>query len=128
MKAKRTAITAEQKIYDKCDRLYPQLRHGRCCLACLAAWRVRPADVIHHVIRRANPITRFELLNFIPLCNECHQKIHDGKLHEPISQEQMEWLVRLSNKSLKGICIARGITKAEYFQEQYNKIKENILI
>lgn len=128
MRSKRLSVTDEQKIYDKCDRLYPQLRHGRCCLACLAAWRVRPADVIHHIVRRANPITRFELCNLIPLCSECHDKIHAGKLHEPISQEQLEWLNKLANKSLKGICIARGITKAEYFQAQYEKIKENILL
>lgn len=128
MNRKRPAVTAEQKIYDKCDKLYPQLRHGRCCLACLAAWRVCPADVIHHFIRRANPLTRFELLNLIPLCNACHEKIHAGKLHEPISEEQKDWLVRLSNKSLKGLCIARGITKEEYFHQQMERLKEQILL
>lgn len=128
MNSRRPDVTTDQKMLDKGDRLYPQLRHGRCCLACLAAWRVRPADVIHHYIRRANPITRLELLNLIPLCNECHNKIHAGKLHEPISDEQKEWLTHLANKSLKGICIAKGLTKAEYFAKQIERIKEQILI
>lgn len=127
MNYRRPAETAEQKMMDRCEKAYPKLRYGRPCLACLAAWRITPADVIHHYIRRANPITRYELLNFIPLCNSCHEKIHAGKLHEPISEEQKEWLTRLANKSLKGLCIARGITKEEYFREQLERIKENIL-
>lgn len=128
MKQHRTAETLEQKWMDRCERLYPQLRHGRCCLACLCVYRVRPAEHMHHCIRRANPITRYELCNLIPLCAECHQKIHAGKLHEPIPEEQMAWLNQLANKSLKGICIARGITKAEYFEQQYKKIKEQVLL
>lgn len=127
MRYRRVAETDEQKIFDKCDKLYPQLRHGRCCYACLTVWRIRPADVIHHIIRRSNPITRFELRNLMPLCAECHEKIHAGKLTEPISEQHKDWLNRLANKNLKGICIARGITKAEYFAEQLQKIKENIL-
>lgn len=128
MNYKRPAETLEQKIYDKCDKIYPQLRYGRCCMACLSAWRVKPADHIHHIIHRGNPMLRFEILNLIPLCAECHQKIHDGKLTEPISEQHREWLVRQSNKSFKGILIARGITKAEYYQEQYEKLKQLILI
>jgi len=128
MNYKRPAETLEQKIYDKCDKTYPQLRHGRCCMACLSAWRVKPADHIHHIIHRGNPMLRFEILNLIPLCAECHQKIHEGKLTEPISEQHREWLVRQSNKSFKGILIARGITKAEYYQEQYEKLKQLILI
>lgn len=127
MRYKRVAATDEQKIYDKCDKLYPQLRHGRCCYACLGLWRVRPAEHIHHIIRRANPITRFYLPNLLPLCAECHEKIHAGKLTEPITEQHREHLVKMANKSLKGICIARGITKAEYYQQQYEKIKEIIL-
>lgn len=127
MNTRRPAETAKQQMMDRCERLYPKLRYGRCCLACLAAWRVRPADVIHHYIRRANPITRYYLPNLIPLCQECHQKIHDGKLTEPISEQQKEYLTRLANKSLKAICIAKGITEDEYFREQYERMKEQIL-
>lgn len=127
MRARRPAETAKQKMMDRCEALYPKLRYGRPCYACMVAWRVRPADHIHHTIGRANPITRYYLLNFIPLCAECHRKIHEGKLTEPISEQQREHLVKLANKSLKGICIARGITEEDYFREQYEKIKENIL-
>lgn len=127
MRQHRIAETPEQKIFDKCDKLYPQLRHGRCCVPCLVAWRVTPADHIHHIIGRANPITRFYLPNLLPVCWKCHEKIHAGKLTEPISEQQREHLTQLANKSLKGMCIARGITKAEYFQEQYKIMKEQIL-
>lgn len=127
MRTRRVAETLEEKIYDRCDKLYPQLRYGRCCAACLSVWRVRPADHVHHIIHRGNPMLRFEILNLIPLCAECHEKIHAGKLTEPISEQHRDWLIKQNNKSFKGVLIARGITKAEYYQEQYDKMKSLIL-
>lgn len=124
---RKSPKTKEEKIIEKGDKLYPQLRFGRCCIPCLLKYKVVPATEMHHIIRRSNPITRFELLNLLPVCASCHRKIHDGKLHEPISQEHLEWLTQLSNKSLKGICIARGITREEYFEEQIKRIKDQIL-
>lgn len=70
---------------------------------------------------------RYELLNLLPVCWECHQKIHDGKLTEPISEQHRDWLNNMANKDFKGLCIARGITKAEYYAEQYKRMKENLL-
>lgn len=117
-----------QKMIDRCEKLYPKLRNGRPCIPCLVAWRVREADHIHHIIRRGNMLTRFELTNLMPVCAECHNKIHAGKLTEPISEQQKEYLTRLSNKNLKGLCIARGITTEDYFREQYERMKEQILL
>jgi len=128
MNSKRPAKTPEEKVFDKCDKLYPQLRHGRCCLACLARWKVTPATEIHHIIHRGNKMLRFELLNLIPLCSYHHQMIHAGKLTEPISEQQREWLVRMSNKDFKGMLIAKGMTKEEYYLEQYKKMKEQVLL
>jgi hypothetical protein len=128
MNARRPAETLEQKMMDRCEKLYPKLSYGRCCLACLGAYKITPSEHIHHVIGRANPITRYYLPNLIPLCAKHHQMIHDGKMTEPITDLQREHLQQLANKSLKGICIARGITKAEYFEEQYKQIKEQVLI
>lgn len=125
---RKSQKTREEKIIEKGDKLYPQLRHGRCCIPCLIKYKVVPATEMHHIIRRSNPITRFELLNLLPVCASCHRKIHEGKLHEPISEEHMAWLNQLANKSLKGICIARGITREEYFEEQIKRLKEQILI
>lgn len=127
MRRHRLAETDEQKIYDKCDQLYPKLRNGRCCAVCLSMWRMTPADHIHHIIPRANPITRFYLPNLIPLCCKHHQMIHEGKLTEPISEQHRDHLIQMANKSFKGLCIAKGITKAEYFQDQYEKMKEQLL-
>lgn len=127
MRRHRLAETDEQKIYDKCDQLYPKLRIGRCCAVCQSMWRIVPADHIHHIIPRAIPITRFYLPNLIPLCAKHHEMIHAGKLTEPISEQHRDHLQQMANKNLKGYCIAKGITKAEYFQDQYNKMKEQIL-
>lgn len=123
----RTAVTDEQKIYDKCDKLYPQLRFGRCCALCQSMWRITPADCIHHIIHRGNPMMRFYLPNLIPLCNKHHQMIHNGEINEPISERHRDHLTQMNNKSFKGVLIARGLTKAEYFEEQYRKMKEQIL-
>jgi len=112
----------------RCEKLYPQLRHGRCCVPCMVRWRVRPADHMHHIIRRANPLTRYMLLNLMPVCAECHDKIHAGKLTEPISEQHREYLTKMANKSLKGLCIARGMTTEDYFRQQYEEMKEQVLI
>lgn len=127
MLAKRKAVTPEQKIFDKCDKLYPQLRNGRPCACCLSVWKVKPATEIHHIIHRGNLHLRFELLNLIPLCADCHRKIHEGKLTEPISEQHREWLTKQANKDFKGILIARGLTKEEYYKLQYDRMKGMLL-
>lgn len=123
----RLAVTDEQKIFDKCDKLYPHLRYGRCCALCLSVWKITPADCIHHIIHRDNLKMRFFLPNLIPLCNKHHMMIHEGKITEPISEQHREKLQQMAQKDFKGMLIARGLTKAEYYQEQLEKIKENIL-
>lgn len=120
-------MTEEERIFNRCEQLYPKLRHGRCCIPCLVAWRVRESTEVHHIYSRRHLTTRFYLLNLMPVCAECHAKIHAGKLTEPISEQQREHLQNLANKDIKGLCIARGITKAEYFREQYKIIKEQLL-
>ncbi len=117
----------DKKWIEKCDKLYPRLRNGRCCRICQAMWKEVPADHIHHCIRRNVLITRFYLPNLIPLCAYHHEMIHAGKMSEPIPEQLREHLQRLSNKNLKGYCIAKGITKAEFFQKQYNILKEQVL-
>lgn len=121
-------MTEEERMFDRCEKLYPKLRHGRCCIPCLLAWRITPADHMHHIMPRRHLITRFMLINLLPVCWKCHEKIHAGKLTEPISEQQREYLQKLANKDLKGLCIARGITKAEYYAEQYKQMKEQVLI
>ncbi len=127
MRAKRIAKTEEDKWFDKCDALYPKLSYGRCCRVCESLWRQVPAECIHHYIRRGTLITRFYLPNLIPLCTKHHQMIHEGKLSEPLSEELKDHLTKMGNKNLKGYCIAKGITKAEYFEQCYKIMKENLL-
>ena len=47
---------------------------------------------------------------------------------EPISDQHREWLQKMANKDLKGMLIAKGMTKAEYYEAQYRKLKELVLI
>lgn len=127
MNSKRPAKTKEEVVFDKCDRLYPKLSYGRCCQNCLAEWRITPATQIHHIIHRNCLHLRFNPLNLIPLCAECHRKIHDGRLTEAISQQQRDKLIKLSQRDTKAVCLLRGITKEELWTEQYNILKQLIL-
>jgi len=127
MRYKRLAVNDEQKVYDRCDKLYPQLRHNRLCRSCAERYIVRPAEHIHHIIPRSNPLTRFYLPNLYPVCAECHAAIHAGKLKPAVSETLMDELRQLANRNLLSLCITRGITRAEYFEDQLQKIKDNIL-
>lgn len=124
MNYRRPAVTPEQRMFDKCEKLYPQLRHGRCCLLCASQWRVRPADHIRLIIDTENPIVRFNCLNMIPLCAE-HLTASLDEL--PISLWQKTFLEKQNKKNFNGVCIARGITKELALKELYKKIKEILL-
>lgn len=127
LRSRRVAQTSEERMFDLCDRAYPKLSYGRCCQNCLSEWRVRPAQCIHHIIHRNCLHLRFNPLNLIPLSAECHQKIHDGKLTEAISEQHREKLQRMSQKDIKSVCLLRGITKEELYTEQYKVLKSLLL-
>lgn len=124
MRAKRLATTDEDKWFDKCDRLYPRLADGRPCAVCLSKWKMTPATEIHHIEPRVHRLLRFHYLNLLPVCHDCHDKITNKQLDEPITTKHREWLHQMTLKDFKGYCIAHGITKAEYYQERYNELKQ----
>lgn len=121
-------IDEEKKWFDKCEKLYPKLAYGRCCAVCQSRYLMTPATEIHHIQPRAHKALRFHYLNLMPLCHKCHQLITDKKLDEPITTKHREWLQQMANKDFKGMLIARGLTKAEYYQAQYRKLKELVLL
>lgn len=127
LRPKRVAKTPEEKAFDKCEKLYPKLAYGRCCINCLSEWRVTPATQIHHIIRRNCLHLRFDPQNLVPLCFDCHRKIHDGKLTEAISEEHRERLHKLSLRDTKAVCLLNGITKEELYLSQYEKMKQLLL-
>lgn len=124
---RRPAKTSEERMFDKCEALYPKLSYGRCCQNCLSEWRVRPAQHVHHIFPRKCLHLRFDPYNLIPLCAECHEKIHAGKATEAITEERREKLQKLYNRDIKSVCLLRGITKEELWAEQYQVMKGLIL-
>ena len=120
-------VDEEKKWFDRCEKLYPKLAYGRCCAVCQSKWLMTPASEIHHIMPRVHKMLRFDPMNLMPLCHYHHQLITDKKLDEPITTKHREWLQQMANKDFKGMLIARGLTKAEYYEEQYRKLKELIL-
>lgn len=127
MRTKRLAVTDEDKWFDKCDRLYPRLADGRPCAVCLSKWKMTPATEIHHIQPRVHRLLRFHILNLLPVCHDCHDKITNKKIDEPITTQHREWLQKMANKDFKGYCIAHGITKQEYYEQCY-KIMKNLIL
>ena len=121
-------MTDEERWFNKCEKLYPKLAYGRPCAVCASKYLMTPATEVHHIQPRVHKMLRFHYLNLMPVCHKCHQLITDKKLDEPITTKHREWLQKMSVKDFKGMLIARGITKAEYYQEQYNKLKQLVLI
>jgi len=42
----------------------------------------KPAECGHHLIGRADKMLRYDAVNIMPLCYECHRLIHDGKINQ----------------------------------------------
>ena len=121
---RKSSKTKEEKIIDKGDKLYPQLRYGRCCIPCLIKYKVRPAENIRLVYNTKNPLVRFDLQNLIPVCEE-HFLCEENEI--PVPQKTKEHLLNMNKKTLEGVAIARGKTKEQVLEELVLKIKRQIL-
>lgn len=60
----------------------------------------KPAECGHHLIGRSNMMLRYDAINIMPLCYDCHRKIHDGKINqwEYCAPEQKEFLQEKAKK------------------------------
>lgn len=121
-------MTEEERWFEKCEKLYPKLAYGRPCAVCASKYLMTAATEVHHIQPRVHKALRFHYLNLMPLCHYHHQLITDKKLDEPITTEHREWLQKMANKDFKGMLLAKGMTKAEYYEQQYRKLKELVLI
>jgi len=121
---RKSPKTREEKIIEKGDKLYPQLRYGRCCIPCLIKYKVRPADHIRLVYNTRNPLVRFDLQNLIPVCEE-HFLCEENEI--PVSSKAIEHLLSMGKKTLEGVSVARGKTKEQVLEELCLKIKRQIL-
>jgi hypothetical protein len=102
------------------------LSNGKRCACC-----GRPAVCEHHLIRRgASEILRFDPLNGLELCQECHDKIHAGKLDEwsLVSKDRAEKLHELSRVHFKDYLLNMGgWTPDEYYRSAKERLKKTIL-
>lgn len=97
------------------DRLFQELSQGKRCEYC-----GRPAECIHHLIEKSrSEYLRYDVKNACPVCIECHNKIHAGKIKPFIS----DYLRMYENTSLKSWLLERGITLKEYEQEKIKELK-----
>jgi len=54
------------------------IRDKGLCQWCLVKGIVRPADVVHHIVPiKEDWSLRFDLMNLVSLCHECHNEWHN---------------------------------------------------
>lgn len=58
-------------------RAIAMARDNGLCLVCLSDKRIRPADMVHHIVEVAeDKRTAYDVDNLISLCNACHANVH----------------------------------------------------
>lgn len=102
-------------IEKELDKLVQQACLNQKCRVC-----GKPAECGHHLIGRLNMMTRYDAINIMPLCYDCHRKIHDGKINqwEYCLPEQKEFLNIAKNMNYKDFLIfVAEQTEREYLQQ-----------
>lgn len=86
-------------IEKELDRMVQELHKNQRCHIC----GVKSAEAIHHIIGRANKMLRYDITNLLPVCNECHRKIHDKGLnvYQYIPKHQAQYLEQVRNESYR---------------------------
>lgn len=101
-------------------------------LACLNKKCVvcgKNAECGHHIVRRDDPMCRYDPINILPLCYECHWAIHEDKIKDwqLIDKERVELLRELQRMSYKDFLIFVAMkTENEYLQGLKEYWKEKI--
>lgn len=109
-------------ISKELDRLVQELHKNQRCHIC----GTYHATAIHHIIGRANPLLRYDIVNLLPVCDDCHRKIHDKGLDafDYIPKEQADYLKQIKNQSYKDILTFElGLTEKEFLNQCKKKIK-----
>lgn len=108
-------------LEQKLDRLYPKLGHNKRCAVC-----GKPAEHIHHIIPRANTLLRWDVLNLLPVCAECHQRIHEHKQQLILSPKRREYLEYMKNVDFKDFLLANNLTKEDFYKLKEKELNEAI--
>lgn len=85
-----------------------------------SAYSNRIAEVFHHVIGRRNLRLRWDKKNLMPLTNEEHRLLHDGKIS--VNWKYVDYLMEAKNELLKDYCI--GLTEEEFTKQKLNELRE----
>ena len=110
-------------IEKELDRLVQGLCKNHRCHVC----GVRPATAIHHIIGRANKMLRYDIVNLLPVCNECHRDIHDKGLDVSAYLHKGRWqyLQEVKNQSYKEILTFElCMTEDEFLRDCKRRLKE----
>ena len=90
------------------DIAFQKLQHNKRCFNCN-----KKSTAIHHIIRRANKLFRWDKRNALPVCFNCHFNIHNGVVKEP--------KLDLGHDDIKSYLLRKGMTYDEFLQA---KMKE----
>ena len=110
-----------KSIEKQLDKLVQEFSHGKKCKIC-----GKPAEATHHLIGRSNKMTRYDLINLMPVCLECHRQIHDGKINQWDYVEDMrqDYLMEIRNASYKDFLLkVAHQTDDEYLKECKQRLK-----
>ena len=97
--------------------------HGNRCVVCGSTDGLE----CHHIVKRVKLLTRWDWRNGIPLCVECHRKLHDGNLGmrgEIATMVSYEYLDYFNGYTSKDYFIESGLTKAEWYEMQLEENKK----
>lgn len=107
-----------KRYEQRLDRLYPKLKNNRRCACC-----GRPAEHVHHIIPRANTLLRWDIKNLIPLCAECHAKVHNRKQELIISSPRRTYLEIRKNYDFKQYLLRHNLTKEDFYKQKEKELK-----
>jgi hypothetical protein len=111
-------------IEKELDKLVQMLCINSRCRIC-----GRKAEAMHHIIGRANKLLRYDLLNLMPVCYDCHRRIHDEGLDisKYMSYEIWQYLQNIKNKSYRDLLIFDlHQTEDEFLKNSRNHLKRTL--
>lgn len=114
-----------KQIEKELDKLVQMLCINHYCHVC----GKHNAEAIHHIIGRANKVLRYDFVNLLPVCHECHRKIHDTVLDvlKYVTPERWQYLQEIKNKSYRDLLIFElGQTEDEFLKYCKEQIKRTI--
>ncbi|MDR1361388.1 MAG: hypothetical protein LBJ18_03760 [Rickettsiales bacterium] len=114
--------TCKSTLEQRLARKFQQLSNGQACAVC-----GQIAHCEHHIIRRhQSELLRYDWRNGLHLCRECHNRIHNGEIPEPVAPKHKELLQFIATINFKDILRERGITAEEYYREKERELDEQL--